>query len=53
LRRLIFIFLIAFACSVSGAQQTKPNPTARVRTYFIAADEIDWQYAASLKDGYV
>lgn len=37
--------------SISAAgQPQKAMPTGRIRTYYIAADEVDWDYAPSGKD---
>lgn len=36
--------------SFAGGQPQGTMPAGRVRTYYIAADEVDWDYAPSGKD---
>jgi hephaestin len=46
--RILFAVLIgtAMVCSAAGASQPEQTePGSRVRTYYIAADEVEWDYA--------
>ncbi len=49
-RGLFLIIVLTCLAAVPASSQTKPNRSGstsggRMRTYFIAADEIDWDYA--------
>jgi len=50
LRRLIFVCVIVFLCTFGLGQRQSAKPQGQVRTYYIAADEIDWEYAPSRID---
>lgn len=43
---IVVLWLIVFSALAFGQQNTT-STTGRVRTYFIAADEVDWDYAPS------
>jgi hypothetical protein len=49
-----FLLVALLAWSVKGhgdvAIQPQTAPSGQVRTYFIAADEVDWEYAPSRTD---
>jgi manganese oxidase len=50
MRKLALVCVFVLMCSLLLAQsQTVAHP-GRVRTYYIAADEVDWDYAPSGKD---
>ncbi|HKS06798.1 MAG TPA: multicopper oxidase domain-containing protein [Gemmatimonadaceae bacterium] len=49
MRRRIAVTAIAMAALTQGCAMTSPNGSA-VRTYYIAADEVDWDYAPSGKN---
>jgi FtsP/CotA-like multicopper oxidase with cupredoxin domain len=49
-RSLFFLLVVMCLGAVAASSQSKPNRSGspsrgRVRTYFIAADEVDWDYA--------
>ena len=44
---LLVVFLAAFS-RTEAQSQAKPKPLPRVRTYFIAADEVKWNYLPSI-----
>jgi FtsP/CotA-like multicopper oxidase with cupredoxin domain len=48
-RKLLICFFMLM-CSFVLGQPRKAAHVGRVRTYFIAADEVDWDYAPSGKD---
>ena len=50
MRRLIFVCVIVFLCTFGLGQRQSAKPQGQVRTYYIAADEIDWEYAPSRID---
>ncbi|MGB6991344.1 MAG: multicopper oxidase domain-containing protein [Candidatus Sulfotelmatobacter sp.] len=46
--RILFVALIGAAMTCQAASATQPSetePGSRVRTYYVAADEVDWDYA--------
>ncbi len=46
--RIYFVLgmLFSFTVQVSAGQQVSPKPTGgKVRTYYVAADEVEWDYA--------
>jgi manganese oxidase len=47
---LTFVCVIVSACTFALGQRQNAKPEGRVRTYYIAADEIDWEYAPSRID---
>ena len=49
LNRVLLIFgwgLAASLCAMAGNPPQSQSP-AKVRTYYVAADEVDWDYAPS------
>jgi hephaestin len=41
-----FVMVIAFSVQLNAGQRDSPEPTGgKVRTYYIAADEVEWDYA--------
>ena len=43
---VVFLVCIAMLCPIGNAAQMQTaNGTSKVRTYYIAADEVDWDYA--------
>jgi manganese oxidase len=50
LRSIIFVVGILFLFTFELVQQQSARPQGQVRTYYIAADEIDWEYAPSRID---
>ena len=52
--QIAFLLVALLAWSVKGhrdvAIQPQTAPSGQVRTYFIAADEVDWEYAPSRTD---
>jgi hypothetical protein len=46
--RILFVALIGAAMTRAAAGVTEPSetkPGSRVRTYYVAADEVEWDYA--------
>jgi hypothetical protein len=46
--RILFVALIGAAMACPAAGVTQPSgtePGSRVRTYYVAADEVEWDYA--------
>ena len=50
MRKLALVCLTLLVCSLACAQAPSAGGGGRVRTYYIAADEVDWDYAPSGKD---
>jgi FtsP/CotA-like multicopper oxidase with cupredoxin domain len=48
--KLLVVCLFLSLCSPASAQVTSAASAGRIRTYYIAADEVDWDYAPSGKD---
>jgi hypothetical protein len=46
---VFFLVLLLGQSQIAGAQEQAPH-RARVRTYFIAADEVVWDYAPLARD---
>ena len=46
----MFLCGIVLLCAFGFGQQQSPKAQGQVRTYYIAADEIDWEYAPSRTD---
>jgi manganese oxidase len=49
-RNIVFgqlICLLLFVCHQSAAKARSAPASGRIRTYYIAADEVDWEYAPS------
>jgi len=44
---LAFALLLTLSASSAGQPQQQSEPSAKTRTYYLAADEIDWDYAPS------
>jgi manganese oxidase len=50
-RLLVFLFAVCMAAQAAGcAAQASSQTTGTTRTYYIAADEVDWNYAPSGMD---
>ena len=47
LKRLTVVLMFAVVTfpAKSGAQATQPDSAPKVRTYYVAADEVEWDYA--------
>ena len=40
------VMVIAFSVQLNAGQRVSPKPTGgKVRTYYVAADEVEWDYA--------
>jgi Putative multicopper oxidases len=50
MRKAVAFFFALFLCSLALAQPQQSKPSGHVRTYYIAADEVDWDYAPSATD---
>jgi manganese oxidase len=50
MRKLMLVCLILSLCTFGVGLQPSANAQGHVRTYYIAADEIDWEYAPSRTD---
>src|SRR5690349_10653395 len=48
--KAILALLVSFACPVLLGQEHGAEQSRKVRTYYIAADEVDWDYAPLHKD---
>jgi Multicopper oxidase len=48
--KLRLVYCLVLMCSFAGGQPQGTTPAGRLRTYYIAADEVDWDYAPSGKD---
>jgi hypothetical protein len=44
---LALALVLTLSCSAAGQSQRQSGPSGRTRTYYLAADEIDWDYAPS------
>jgi FtsP/CotA-like multicopper oxidase with cupredoxin domain len=49
-RRLVPMFSVALALLITGAAAPRPAATSVSRTYYVAADEVNWDYAPSDSD---
>ena len=50
MRKLALVCVLMLMCSIVLGQPQKTARVGRVRTYYIAADEVDWDYAPSSKN---
>ena len=48
--KLCVVSCLVLMCSFAGGQSQKTTPAGRLRTYYIAADEVNWDYAPSGRD---
>jgi FtsP/CotA-like multicopper oxidase with cupredoxin domain len=44
---LVFVLLMLVALAAPAASAAQDQPQSRVRTYYVAADEVEWEYAPS------
>jgi hypothetical protein len=47
LLKLALVLLSTLSCSAAGQSQRQSGSSSRTRTYYLAAEEIDWDYAPS------
>ncbi len=50
MRKPLLVYLVVFVCAVGFGERRRTSQGGQDRTYCIAADEIDWDYAPSGKD---
>jgi len=50
LLRAICFFALLFCCLPVAHPQSTPQPTGKIRTYYVAAEELEWNYAPSGRD---
>jgi len=50
MNRLSFVSLACLICVLPSEARSQAAPTRHVRTYYIAADEVDWDYAPQGRD---
>ncbi|HEY1963547.1 MAG TPA: hypothetical protein VGG59_01385, partial [Acidobacteriaceae bacterium] len=48
--KAILALVVAFAYPVLLGQERRAQPSPKLRTYYIAADEVDWDYAPQHMD---
>ncbi len=50
IRIAVFSLLVLLLCAQSVAAYAAPAPKGKIRTYYVAADEVAWNYAPSGRD---
>src|SRR5208283_780576 len=50
LLRAICFFALLFCCLPVAHPQSTPQPAGKIRTYYVAAEELEWNYAPSGRD---